>query len=60
MFHSEDAECCRNFMAHQFTNYKKGSSHSHNDESIGFDYYNKRLAIKHVFKTIYQQAEPEL
>ena len=39
---------------------KNLSSHSHDDESTGFDYYNRRLAVEHVFKTIYQQAEPEL
>ena len=39
---------------------KNLSSHSNDDESTGFDYYNRRLAIQHVFKTIYQQAEPEL
>ena len=32
--------------------------HSHYDESTGFDYYNKRLAIEHVFETIYRHAEP--
>ena len=39
---------------------KNLSSHSHDDDSTGFDYHNRRLAIQHVLKTIYQQAEPEL
>ena len=44
----------------QYSSNNNLSSHSHDDDSAGFDYYNRRLTIKHVFKTIYQQAEPEL
>ena len=39
--------------AMQSSSNKNLSSHAHDDESIDFHYYNRRLAIQHVFKTIY-------
>ena len=39
---------------------KNHSSHSHDDESTGFDYYDRRLAIEQVFKTLYKQRVPDM